>query len=66
MVESQLRPNGITDLPLMEAMGRIPRELFVPFTLVGVAYLDENIPLIANRALMQPMNSGASNSGGRG
>ncbi|MGB9154541.1 MAG: protein-L-isoaspartate O-methyltransferase [Alphaproteobacteria bacterium] len=55
MVESQLRPNGITDLPLMEAMGRIPRELFVPFTLVGVAYLDENIPLIANRALMQPM-----------
>ena len=55
MVESQLRPNGVTDSRLIEAMGRIPRELFVPSTLVGVAYLDENIPLIASRTLMQPM-----------
>ena len=55
MVESQLRPNGVTDLPLLEAMGRVPRELFVPSTLVGVAYLDENIPLITGRSLMQPM-----------
>lgn len=55
MIESQLRPNAVTDIRLIEAMRAIPRELFVPSTLVGVAYLDENIPLIAGRALMQPM-----------
>jgi len=33
----------------------MPRELFVPSTLVDVAYLDESIPLIAGRALVSPM-----------
>jgi protein-L-isoaspartate(D-aspartate) O-methyltransferase len=55
MVEGQLRPNKVTDLRLLAAMGEIPRELFVPSTLVDVAYADENIPLIADRMLMQPM-----------
>ena len=55
MIEGQLRPNKITDLRLIEAMGRIPREVFVPSTLVGVAYGDDNIPLISGRALIQPM-----------
>jgi protein-L-isoaspartate(D-aspartate) O-methyltransferase len=55
MVESQLRPNKVTDPRVIAAMGSIPRELFVPSTLVGVAYLDENVPLISGRSLMQPM-----------
>jgi protein-L-isoaspartate(D-aspartate) O-methyltransferase len=55
MVESQLRPNKVTDPRILTAMGKIPRELFVPSTLTGVAYLDDNIPLIAGRYLMQPM-----------
>jgi protein-L-isoaspartate(D-aspartate) O-methyltransferase len=55
MIEGQLRPNKVTDLRLLAAMGEIPREVFVPSTLVGVAYLDESIPLISSRALMQPM-----------
>ena len=55
MVEGQLRPNRVSDPRILAAMGEIPRELFVPFTHVGVAYLDENIPLISGRSLMQPM-----------
>ncbi|MFA4994881.1 MAG: protein-L-isoaspartate O-methyltransferase [Bdellovibrionales bacterium] len=55
MVDHQLRPNMVTDSRILEAMGRIPRELFVPSTHVGVAYMDENIQLISGRALMQPL-----------
>jgi len=55
MVEGQLRPNQVGDLRILDAMGEIPRELFVPSNLVGVAYLDEDIPLIGSRTLMQPM-----------
>ncbi len=55
MVESQLRPNGVKEPRLIAALAAAPREVFVPSTLVGVAYLDENIPLISGRSLMQPM-----------
>ncbi|MDR3450573.1 MAG: protein-L-isoaspartate O-methyltransferase [Alphaproteobacteria bacterium] len=55
MIEGQLRPNKVTHSGVIAAMGSLPRELFVPSTLVGMAYIDENIPLIAGRSLMQPM-----------
>jgi protein-L-isoaspartate(D-aspartate) O-methyltransferase len=55
MVEGQLRPNGVGDPRILAVMGEIPRELFVPFTHVGVAYIDDNLRLISNRYLMQPM-----------
>ncbi len=55
MVEGQLRPNQVTDPRILAVMGQVPRELFVPSTLVNVAYLDEDMPLIAGRALMPPM-----------
>lgn len=55
MVEGQLRPNGVTDPRILEAMGDVPREVFVPFTHVGVAYVDDNIRLISGRYLMKPM-----------
>lgn len=55
MVESQLRPNRVTDARLVDAFARIPRELFVPAALKGVAYLDDYLPLGRGRYLMQPM-----------
>lgn len=55
MVESQVRPNRVTDHRLLEAMLDVPRELFVPERLRGVAYVDEDIPLGAGRYLMEPM-----------
>ena len=30
MVESQLRPQGVTDRAVLRAMGALPRERFVP------------------------------------
>lgn len=55
MVESQLRPNKVTDLALLDALASVPREAFVPASLRGVAYVDEDIPLGRGRFLMEPM-----------
>lgn len=55
MVESQIRPNRITDKRLIEALATVPREAFVPKELRGVAYVDEAIPIGNGRYLMEPM-----------
>jgi len=55
MIESQLRPNRVTDDRLIGAFGQLRRELFVPEHLRGVAYVDEDLPLGKGRYLMQPM-----------
>ena len=55
MVESQIRPNRVTDLRLVGAMFDLPRERFVPDALRGIAYVDEDVPLGADRFLMEPM-----------
>jgi protein-L-isoaspartate(D-aspartate) O-methyltransferase len=55
MVESQLRTNKVTDPAVLAAMGSIPREEFVPASLAGVAYVDDDLPLGQGRHLMEPM-----------
>jgi protein-L-isoaspartate(D-aspartate) O-methyltransferase len=55
MIESQLRPNKVTDERLIDAFSRMRRELFVPEHLRGVAYVDEDLPLGGGRYLMEPM-----------
>ena len=55
MVESQLRPNRVTDERLIAAFMRIRRELFVPERLRGVAYVDDDLPLGNGRYMMKPM-----------
>lgn len=55
MVESQIRPNKVTDPRLLDALLEIPREGFVPDQLRGVAYVDEDVPLGGGRFLMEPM-----------
>lgn len=60
MIESQIRPNGITDGRIIAAMSSVPRELFVPAEMQSVAYMDEDILLggsadTAPRSLMEPM-----------
>lgn len=54
MVNGQLRPVGVRDEHILQAMGTLPRELFVPSTLVGIAYIDDDISLISGRFLMRP------------
>jgi protein-L-isoaspartate(D-aspartate) O-methyltransferase len=55
MVESQLRPNKVTDERVLAAFMGIRRELFVPERLRGVAYVDDDLPLGGGRYLMKPM-----------
>jgi protein-L-isoaspartate(D-aspartate) O-methyltransferase len=55
MVEGQLRPNGITDTALLAAFLAVPRERFVPETLRGAAYVDEDLPLGDGRYLLEPL-----------
>jgi protein-L-isoaspartate(D-aspartate) O-methyltransferase len=43
MVESQLRPNQVTEERLLAAMRSLPRERFVPRQLRELAYMDESI-----------------------
>jgi protein-L-isoaspartate(D-aspartate) O-methyltransferase len=55
MVESQIRPNKVTDERVVAAFAQLRRELFVPEPLRGVGYIDEDLPLGGGRYLMQPM-----------
>jgi protein-L-isoaspartate(D-aspartate) O-methyltransferase len=55
MVNSQLLPNKLLDEALTEALGRVPREQFVPRAQQGVAYVDEDIAIGGGRYLMEPM-----------
>ncbi len=55
MVDGQLRPNKVTDPALLAAMGRLPREAFLPPQLAPLAYADEDVRLANGRALIEPM-----------
>jgi len=55
MVDSQVRPNQVSDPRIIAAMREIPRELFLPPKLRPVAYIDEDIPLGGGRYMMEPM-----------
>lgn len=55
MLNSQLLPNKLLDEALAEALGRVPRERFVPRAQQGVAYVDEDIPMGGGRYLMEPL-----------
>lgn len=55
MIESQIRPNGVTDERVLDAFARIRRELFVPDHLRPMAYVDDDLPLGGGRYLMEPM-----------
>ncbi len=59
MVESQVRPNGVTDPRIIAAMSSVPREKFVPAARRSLAYMDEDLPIGTSdgerRYLIQPM-----------
>jgi protein-L-isoaspartate(D-aspartate) O-methyltransferase len=54
MVDSQLRPQGVTDQALLEAMGKVEREKFVPAEVRPLAYIDRSLALGEGRFLAPP------------
>jgi protein-L-isoaspartate(D-aspartate) O-methyltransferase len=54
MVERQLRRRGINDERVLGAMGRVPRELFVPPGLRDLAYEDGALPIGHGQTISQP------------
>jgi protein-L-isoaspartate(D-aspartate) O-methyltransferase len=54
MVASQLRARGIADERVLDAMERIPRELFVRESHRKWAYADEALPIDAGQTISQP------------
>ena len=54
MVESQLRPQGVADPMVLDAMAAVPRERFVPETELALAYSDRSVKLGEGRFLMAP------------
>jgi len=54
MVDSQVRPSDVTKFPIIDALLRVPREVFVPEELKEAAYVGENLPLASNRVLLEP------------
>ena len=55
MVESQIRPNKVTDPALIRALATLPRERFVRAERRPLAYVDEDLALGGGRFLMEPM-----------
>lgn len=59
MIESQIRPNDVTDKSVLQAMLDTPRELFVPAAKRSVAYQDEDFVIHTSdegvqRFIMEP------------
>lgn len=55
MIEGQIRPNKVRDERVLSVLEDLPRELFVPERLAGVAYVDESMPVWKDRFLLPPM-----------
>jgi protein-L-isoaspartate(D-aspartate) O-methyltransferase len=54
MVEHQLRRRGIADERVLSAMGRVPRELFLPENVRRYAYEDGALPIGYGQTISQP------------
>ena len=54
MIESQLRPEGVTDAGVLEAMAAVPREQFVPEQSRPLAYGDRSLAIGGGRFLAAP------------
>ena len=55
MVDSQLRPNKVSDPRILEAMRHLPRERFVPPGLAALAYADQTVGPHDGCVMLQPM-----------
>lgn len=54
MVDSQLRARGISDVRVLDAMLRVPRDRFVPESYRAQAYEDHPLPIGNGQTISQP------------
>lgn len=54
MVRDQIRARGIRDARVLEAMGKIPRHLFIPEPYRHLAYDDRPVPIGEGQTISQP------------
>nr|WP_294123373.1 protein-L-isoaspartate O-methyltransferase [Sphingomonas sp.] len=54
MVDSQLRPEGVTDRAVVAAMASVERERYVPEAARALAYFDRPLKIAPGRAMMPP------------
>ena len=53
MVDTQVRPSDVTKFPIIDAMLRIPREIYVPSEKREAAYMDGEVALGSGRVLLE-------------
>lgn len=58
MIDSQLRTSGINEAFVLERMGTVPREDFVPDGVKSIVYMDRILPLGDGRFLASPVAHG--------
>ena len=58
MVLNQLRPQGVTNLGVLAAMGTVPRESFVPEGMRAATYSDRSLVLDGGAPMMPPAELG--------
>jgi protein-L-isoaspartate(D-aspartate) O-methyltransferase len=54
MVEGHLRPSGVRDPIVLNVVGQIPRENFLPDHLKSMAYVDDDIKLDNHHFMLRP------------
>jgi len=58
MIEQQIRPCSVLDDTVLQTMGSIPRDIFVPEALQSLAYADIEVPLGHDESMMFPRVEG--------
>jgi len=58
MVEQQVRPWDVLDMRVLDTIGSVPREAFVPEALRALAYADTALPLGDSETMMKPVLEG--------
>lgn len=58
MVEQQVRPWDVLDMAVLDVVGRLPREAFVPEAHRALAYADLELPLGHGASMMKPVVEG--------
>lgn len=58
MIEQQVRAGDVFDERVLDAMRRVPREMFAPAEYKSVAYADAPIPIPCNQRILPPLVHG--------